>query len=407
VNLGNQTFFNGASPFFYDYLRGALGTWQTVVALHTKLQRTLTDDGFGTQYAQIFVTDPSRVCSSCYTLAFDNAGGGGVGGQGGFSIDQPVSSPSDVLYGGLVSFGLPAHELGHSMHATIAVGSFTAVDDTMFVTMNPQGVIGGGHSPYASRGTPQQQEMSMALIEGFGDAMGAYFTDGCKMADRAWGDPDPQQAMWNPPAFISCDGLDENCPYGAFRFQMLARGIAEGSPTWMARLGALSALTQAAEAAGAINVISNAELKFRNFFCDLLDADADVAFAGGQIAGKTYVSDLSWQAAERLDGRTPNIVFKTYAADPQPENVQISLGQLLTAMDAFVPNLHSVPSSIPPPLWMAPIVDGANQLYNDTRMSVQGPLSPQALGRYLVTQGDLSLDQLNSILRANRMDEIP
>jgi hypothetical protein len=244
-------------------------------------------------------------------------------------------------------------------------------------------------------------------MEGFGDAMGAYFLDGCKMADRAWGDPDPQRAMWNPAAFTSCDGLDQTCPYAVFRFQMFVRGIAEGSPTWIDRLGALSALTQAAQAAGAVNVISNAELKFRNFFCDLLDADADVAFASGQIAGKTYVSDLTWQAAERLDGRTPDLVFKTYAADPQPENVQLSLGALLTAMDAFVPNLHSDSPPIPPPLWTAPIVDGANQLYDGARMSVHGPISPQALGRFLVDRGDLSLDQLNSILRANRMEETP
>lgn len=407
LNLGNQTFFDGAAPYYYDYLRGALGTWQTVVALHTKLQRTLSDGGFGSEYARIFITDPSRLCSSCYTLYFTLTSSGGKGGSGGFSIDQPVVSPSAGVYGGLVSVGLPAHELGHSMHATLASGSFTAADDTMSVTRTVQGVIEGFHTTYVSTGTLQQQEMMLALTEGFADAMGAYFVDGCKMADRAWGDPDPQRAMWNPPAFASCDGLDPNCPYGAFRFQMIERGIAEGSPTWMNRLAALSALTQAAEAAGAINVISNSELKLRNFFCDLLDADASVGFAAGQIAGKTYVSDLTWQAAERLDGRTPDLVFKTYAADPPPENVQLSLGELLTAMDAFVPDLHSPSPPIPPPLWMAPFVDGANQLYDDTRMSVHGQISPQALGRYLVNRGDLSLDQLNEILRANRMDETP
>jgi hypothetical protein len=407
VNLGNQTFFDGAAPFSYDYLRGALGTWQTVVALHTKLQRTLSTGVFGTEYRRIFITDPSRMCSSCYTLYFTLASSGGNGGAGGFSIDQPVPSPSPGVYGGLVSVGLPAHEFGHSMHGTIASGSMTAADDTMYVTRNLQGIIGGFHTPYVATGTLQQQEMAMALTEGFGDAMGAYFLDGCKMMDRAWGDPDPQRAMWNPPAFTQCDGLDENCPYGAFRLQMLARGIAEGSPVWMNRLAALSALTQGAVAAGAINVISNNELKYRNFFCDLLDADANVAFASGQVGGKTYVSDLAWQAAERLDGRTPSLVFKTYSSDPPPENVQLSLGALLTAMDAFVPDLHTDSPPIPPPLFLAPIVDGANQFYNDTRMSVHGPISPQALGRYLVDRGDLSLDQLNAILRANRMDEVP
>jgi hypothetical protein len=63
---------------------------------------------------------------------------------------------------------------------------------------------------------------------------------------------------------------------------------------------------------------------------------------------------------------------------------------------------------IPPDLWVSPtITDGANGPYNDMRISVKGVLSPQSLGLYLVRRGYVTTDDLNGILRANRMDELP
>lgn len=408
VDLGNQTFFDGAVPDFYDYLRGALGAWQTTVALHGRIRDELRRGGHGALYAKMFITRPFTACTSCFSLGFNNPSGGGAGGEGSYSVDQPVPNPSVITYGGLVSIGLPAHELGHSMHATIAVGSFGAYDDTIAAMRTPQGTLTGGHFTYVgAAGTLQQQEMGIALTEGFGDAMGSFFLAGCRNPDRAWGNPDPATAMWNVTSYVSCDGTG-TCPFEAFRFQMWRRGIAEGSATWNARLAELTALAQAAVAAGAINVITNNELKLRGFFCDLLDKDRDVSFAAGQIAGKTYVADLTWHAAERLDGRTPPVVLKTYASDPQAERVHLTLGQLLTAMDEFVVGLHGPNPPIPPALFADPsIVDGANQFYDDTRISVNGPLSPQTLGLYLVQRGDLTKTALNGILRANRMDEVP
>jgi hypothetical protein len=406
LDLGNQTFFTGAIPGYYDYVRGAMGAWQTTVRLHRRLSATLEAEGYGALYGKMFISDPSAACTRCYTLRFDNRQGGGVGGAGSFNVDQPVRSPSLIAYGGLVSVGLPAHEFGHSMHATIASGSFSiqyAYDDSMHATQTPQGGVSADNTPYLIGNALQQQELGLAFTEGFGDAMGAYFLGGCRINDRAWGNPDPLQNMWNTQNFQSCDG-SPGCPYGAFRYQMSRRGIGENSPAWNARLASLGNLAQQAAAAGATMVLSNNDLKMRSFFCDLLDSDPDVSFAAGQIGGKSYIADYTWHAAERLDGRTPAVTVRTFASDPAPEQVSIGLGRLLSAMDAFAPGLQQVPL----PLWRSPaITDGANKPYNDARISVNGVLSPQSLGRYLVNRGDLTKDQLNNILRSNRMDEVP
>ncbi len=407
LDIGNQVFFDGAAPDYYDYLRGALGTWETVVTLHRKLQAALAVDGHDALYRRIFVTDPWLACTTCYTLGFNNPHGGGVGGVGGFSVPRPIEPTPEPTYEGMVSVGLPAHEFGHSMHGTIAAGSFATYDGTIFTILGPTGDIDGYHHPYDVETTLQQQESMVAYIEGFGDAMGAYFLNGCRMADHGWGDPDPLHNSLNPAYFASCDG-GPGCPYGAFRYNMVSRGIAEGSALWNTRLASLTDLANQAAAAGATFVITNNELKVRAFICDLLDSDPDVSYATGQIAGRTYVPDYTWLAAERLDGRTPSPTFATYASDPGPENVTISLGTLLTAMDNFIPGLHAYPPIYPDVLWIAPMItDGANGPYDDVRISIHGAFSPQQLGLYLVGMGAVTHDDLNNIFRANRMEEVP
>jgi hypothetical protein len=120
IALGNQVFFDGAAPYYYDYLRGALGAWQTLTRLHGKLANALAVDGHQSLYRKMFLNEPTRACANCYSVNFINAGGGGTGGAGGFSLQGPTTSESMPDYGGLVSVGLPAHEFGHSMHGTIA-----------------------------------------------------------------------------------------------------------------------------------------------------------------------------------------------------------------------------------------------------------------------------------------------
>jgi hypothetical protein len=137
--------------------------------------------------------------------------------------------------------------------------------------------------------------------------------------------------------------------------------------------------------------------------CDVLDADPDVSFAAGHVLGTTYVADFTWHAAERLDGRTPPVTFATYTQDVSAENVTLTLGTLLGAMNSFVGGTTVYPR----PLWEAPIVDGANAAYDGARISVHGALAPQALASHLVGMGAVTRGDMNNILRANRMDELP
>src|SRR5262249_13360129 len=158
------------------------------------------------------------------------------------------------------------------------------------------------------------------------------------------------------------------CPYGAFRFQMLKRGIAEGSATWNTRLGELTTLAQNASSLGGNFVISNNEVKFRNFFCDLL-VPPSVSWAKGMVGGKSYVADYMWLAAEILDGRQPTVTVSTYPSDPTGQNAKISMAALFSTLNSYIPGVFNVPSSIPDGLWVAPsITDGANQNYNNVRL---------------------------------------
>ena len=220
-------------------MRGALGAWQNLSDLHDRLAAQLDADGYGALYAEMFETYPGFDCERCFHLFF-NTGGGGVGGAGLFAIGAPVVSPSAFYYGHLVAIGLVAHELGHAMHFSLAPGSahgYLGYDDSIAVGRNRQGAIVGFHSPYQWGSVLQQQELGTALVEGFGNAMGAYFLTGCTIDDRAWGDPNPLRHMWNSRAYRPCDEID-GCPYGAFRLQLSWRGIARirrpgtgGSPT--------------------------------------------------------------------------------------------------------------------------------------------------------------------------------
>jgi hypothetical protein len=405
VSLGEQTFFRQATAADFPYVRGALGAWQTLSDLHDRLAAELAAEGFGSLYEDMFESAHGYDCERCFHLVF-STGGGGFGGAGSFSIGAPIVSPSAFYYASLVAIGLVAHELGHAIHFSLAPGSahgYLGYDDSIAVGQNRQGVIVGFHIAYQWGSVLQQQELGVALVEGFGNAMAAHFLTGCRIDDRGWGDPSPLRHMWNSRAYRSCDELD-GCPYQAFRLQLRWRGIAENSATWNRRLANLTRLARRGAVPNGIVVLGNNELKVRNFFCDLLDDQPDVAFAVGKTAGKSYVPDLTWHALERVDGRNPPVALRTYAADPEPENVQLPLGRLLEALDRFAPGLTQVPG----PLWLQPtLVDGAQKAYNDGRVSTAGVLSAQSLGRFLVEHGDLTLPELQSILRANRMDEIP
>jgi hypothetical protein len=412
VALGPQNFFASAAPTFYDYVRGMLQAFHTAVGLHRKLQTLLPPATYAQMFLQPALDNPSydaaAVCDHCYTLLLGAPSGTDSGGYRSFTMSEPQvfsGAEASIFYGTMVSWGLPGHEFGHTLAATLASNTFPIQDNTMQVTLSPQGVEDGSHRPFAFGSTIQQQEMGQAMVEGIADAMGSFFLSDCNLSslqNRMLGDLNPLDNMWDPQNFTWCDTLGEGCPYGAFRFQMQQRNIAENSDVWNQRLSRLTSLAQQASSLGENMVTSNNEIKYRNLFCDLL-VRPNVSFAAGLVGGKSYVADYTWQAAEILDGRTPPAVIKSYAADPTTPTTTIGMATLFAALDAFVP----APGGLPLPLWIpGTITDGANQAYNGARLSVNGALSPQAFGLYLVNHGSLSKAQLNNLLRLNLMDEV-
>jgi hypothetical protein len=268
-----------------------------VVDLHSRLQAALAADGHDALYRSMFVDDPATACVSCYTLYFASFGPG-AGGRGTLVMAWPDPVDSLPTYEALTSIGFAAHEFGHSMHAAIAPTSMIEEDFSALMSQDSSGASVYARLPV--NGTiVQAQELGTAFVEGFGMAMGRYFMADCAIPDRAWGEPDPRASMLNPENYRACDPYDAFCPYRLFRFQMTRRGIAEGSAAWKRRLAHLSQLADEAAMAGAIAVTANNEVKIANLFCDLLDNDADVSYAAGQIGGRTYVPDYAWHAWER------------------------------------------------------------------------------------------------------------
>ena len=378
VALGAQNFDAGAAPTYYEYMRGLLQAFHTEVSLHRKLQALLDP----ATYAQMFfvsqfdspASDAAFSCDHCFTLLATSTGTD-HGGYRVVSVQMPETfsgAPGALDYAGLISWGFPSHEFGHAIAAALAPNA-PAGDNTMQVTEAPSGELTVDHAPYEFASTVQQQEMGQAIVEGIADAMGSFFLDKCAelgtLDSRMLGDLNPLDNMWDAQQFEYCDATGIGCPFGAFRFQMSQRGIAPNSAAWSTRLARLTALAQQASALGENMVLSNNEAKYRNFFCDLLVAPT-VSFAKGLVGGKSYVADYTWTAAEILDGRTPPVTIKTYAADPTHQNATISLATLFSTLNTFVPGINNFPSSVPAPLWIPyrTITDGANQAYDDVRL---------------------------------------
>ena len=84
----------------------------------------------------------------------------------------------------------------------------------------------------------------------------------------------------------------------------------------------------------------------------------------------------------------------------------VTLSQLMNAMTQICADCSQSP--LPTPWWQLPsLIDGANAAYNAERISVNGHLSPQKLGRILIDSGTVSRSRMNNLLRASFMDEIP
>jgi hypothetical protein len=379
--LGDITFFVGDARDHFSWLRGALGGWQTQVNLHASLQAALAVDAHDYLYPLIFDPTQPGCPTRCYWWFF-----------------QPA--PDGLwTYLAVATIGSAAHEFGHLIHFSMAPRSSHAYDPAWVMGRDTSGRTTYSRQVLNDYDKRQTQDMGFALVEGFADAMGGYFLNACRTtpAER-WEAPDPRLAWLNPSYYAACDAYDD-CPYRNFRFQMTERGILEGSDLWNKRVDFLSDLAAHASAAGATMVSSNSESKVRNFLCDVLDDDADVAYAAGRIGGLRYVQDYGWHAAERVDGRRPGFMIRRYAMDPPPETVRLTLGTLIEALAAFVPagSYPGLPS---------PIVDGANRPYDDVRMSVDGLFSMQSFSAFLVRKGLATREQMNGILSGNRMEEM-
>lgn len=249
------------------------------------------------------------------------------------------------------------------------------------------------------------------MVEGFAEAMARFLVlDGCNGNSPtfdALGNPDMRTNMWNPDAHVACDSASgSGCPFHAFRAQMSARGIAEGSAEWNRRKNALVSLATTAASRGSARVFSNNEAKASQFFCKLLAAQPDYSSMAGKVLNQWYVGDYTYLVSEILDGRTPTVTWRRYASDVSAFGAaHVTLSQLLQAMTQVCPDC---PSPLPTAWWQLPsLTDGANANYDSVRISVNGRLSPQNLGRLLISSGNVSKSRMNNLLRAAFMDEIP
>jgi hypothetical protein len=416
--LGNEVIDGfDFGPAYRDYVRGALAAWQNLLGIHAKAQAVLAANGRDDLYARLFVSDPN--CSTCYSLVFSDPGsfGGGVGGAGGFSTAAPAANVTESQVMALSSAGLIAHEFGHGINESLAPLSMAHDDSLHAMARNPDGsTYGVSHMTFVptSSDVLQQQEAGQAMVEGFAEAMARFLVlDGCNGNSPtfdALGNSDMRTNMWNPDAQVACDSASgSGCPFHAFRAQMLARGIAEGSAEWNRRKSALVNLATTAASRGAARVFSNNEGKASQFFCKLLAAQPDYSSMAGKVLNQWYVGDYTYLVSEILDGRTPSVTWRRYTSDVSAFGAaHVTLSQLMQAMTQVCADCNQIPSPLPTAWWQLPsLTDGAQANYDSVRISVNGRLSPQNLGRILMSSGTVSKSRMNNLLRAAFMDEIP
>ncbi len=421
-NIGNRIFFDDDTPSSAssvvgtDYMRQTLSGYQTLIELNYRLQILYGVDN-DSYYQKMFPSDLSNtMLLSLFFHGFDSAS------RGGINVGTAMGGTSSQ-----VGINLFAHEFGHVMHASLAPSAFG--HDYWFQSLYqlPSALIptyGPGESLFGIPGVsigPQPhsigyQEFETALSEGLASALGNYLLNGCRKDPSVNGfndlffdyatyryTDDFSVNPWN--ADVSCDGhhwVDSTCGFQSIRAQLSAvRGIVEGSPEWNTRIARLRALTALGISAHQGVVTSNQELRYAEFFCDLLATDVDASRATG-IAGRQYLPDFTYLVGEILNGNTPvldNSILKTYSANAVPDIIHMSLGDLMDALQNICPDCSSHLS--------APIPHYGSD-YNRSRLSVYtSPISPQNFGLYLVSHRFITRDQLNNVLRANLMEELP
>ena len=416
--LGNEVIDGfDFGPDYRDYVRGALAAWQNLLGIHAKTRTVLSANGRDELYARLFASNLN--CSNCYSMLFSQPGafGGGVGGAGAFSTAAPAADVTESQVMALSAAGLIAHEFGHGINESLAPLSMQYDDSFHAMVRNPDGsTYGVSHRSIAPTTSDvlQQQEAGQAMVEGFAEAMARFLLlDGCNGNNPTFdvlGNSDMRTNMWDPNAYAACDSrVGSGCPFHNFRAQMLARGIAEGSAEWNRRKTALINLGTTAASRGPARVFSNNEAKASQFFCKLLANKPDYSSMAGRVLNQWYVGDYTYLVSEILDGRTPAVTWRRYLSDVSAVNApHVTLSQLMQAMTQVCADCNQFPSPLPTAWWQLPsLTDGANAQYDALRISVNGRLSPQNLGRVLISSGYATKSRMNNLLRASFMDEIP
>ncbi|HEY2991389.1 MAG TPA: hypothetical protein VGM22_01155 [Methylomirabilota bacterium] len=395
VDVGTQVLLqqNPPPPRAFEYLRYVLLTWNDLVELHQRLRQVWVDANQPSAYQKIFVKNPAENCEPCFTVEYvsDFAS---FAVPGGIRLHNPepdlVWSPEGVA----TPLG---HEFGHTIHSAFAPGSLNLLQDPSFgsSTRTKAGVDTAG-----IHHDGELQEMGVAFKEGIATTIGQYLVNGCD-GQRSYDQLVIRANLQGPlsnyfSGDASCDQTNSiTCSYLHFRWHMNQRGIAEDSQEWNRRLALLQALAQK------FNVVSsNSETRWSQFACDLLDNTSSLDQLGNlrpltQITGR--LEDYLLHVGRILNGEAVDVdalPFTKYLVDEQPENVRLTLPQLLEAMDQFYDGA-GVPLAMTDPA------------YPPLRLSVRGRAAPQALGLYLVKKGWITKDQLNNVLRTNFMEEVP
>jgi len=383
LSAGTAVLLPAAAGDTLNYTRQALAAHENLVELHLRLQAALK--GSSLDYNKMFVSTP---WASSYTIYLNATWA--FGGLGGISLLHPYADAVNHL-NLLSDTAVDSHEFSHSVHSAFA--ATTLQYDYDFA--NKLTRANGQEYDWGHAGG-QYQELGVGLTEGFASGFGQSLLNTCGgwiAGARPMGGADPfDQNMWN--GVKTCDAND-GCNFHHFRWQMVKRGVSEGSSTWSKRLTALQQLSQQLTTAGHRRVTSNSEDRVAELFCDLLDKSSDVSHA--PAAGQFYWPSFTGTVGSILDGAYDNllavfIVSKQFSASGA-ENVSLSAPTLISSLGSFCPN-------------------GCQQTWTygsaytkDHLSTATGKLAPQRLLRHLVDTGKLTQADGANLLRTNWMED--
>jgi hypothetical protein len=377
----------GTAGGSYNYVRNLLSAYATMVQLHRNLRTELSDSS---RYLKMFIdTHPSGLPRS-YVIAFADTWA--YGGAGSISLLKPTTdlNPSNVRL--LSDTGTLSHELGHSIHGSLAGSSFRSDYNFANPLMRSDGKkYDWGH------GFDQYQEMGTAFVEGIASSLGQYLLNGCgnsigtmRGVGGAGGGVAFLTNLWSAVGTDSADGE----PLHHTRWQLRGvRSLGEPSAAFTTRRDAGRALARNAWLEGHRLTTSNNEARWAEFGCDLMDGDSSVDYVK-TLAPSAYVDDFSalvWETHQGdNDGGTYTVV--DYVA-PKGEKVNLALRQVVNAMDGFCPTCPTMTT------------DQTKAAYKKDRLAASTALqSPSRFAQYFIDLKVATAEKMRDVLRANFME---